>query len=522
MSHPQLFRFRLPIVIAVLLLWVVAPGALANTAPSRIDWQPFSPAAFAQARAEGKLVLLDLVAVWCHWCHVMDAKTYADPEVAAYIEKHYVPVQADHDARPDLAERYREWGWPATVVLNAQGEDVVKRAGYIERDSMLSLLTAVVEDPSPEHDPALPVPEQLADEGQLDSVLAERLRARHVDAYDADEGGLNMALKFLDQDSVLWSLRRAAGGDGREAARARHVLDANMALIDPAFGGVYQYSTHGDWLHPHYEKIMKTQWANLLSYSRACTQFDEPRYCDAGRKIAAFLNDFLSSPDGAFYTSQDADLVQGRKAHDYFELDRAARLKLGMPRVDKAEYAAANGMAIEGMVELFLATDDPAYLDRALQAAHWAIANRRLWGGGFRHERIDRSGPYLADTLWMGRAFLALYRATGDDEWLGRSLRAAGFIERELRHPRAGVVASADDGTPLKPLPQIDQNIQTALWLAQLAKISGKAEPLALARHVMRYLAAPSIATARFTEAGILEADVLLRAVETEGRQARR
>ncbi|MCP5141438.1 MAG: thioredoxin domain-containing protein [Gammaproteobacteria bacterium] len=526
MSHLTLKLYRLPVAVLFLLLWVAAPGASASSGQGRIDWQPFAPAAFAQARAEGKLVLLDLVAVWCHWCHVMDAETYADPVVAAYIARHYVPVKADHDARPDLAERYRDWGWPATVVLNADGEDVVKRAGYISRDAMLRMLAAVVADPSPEDDPAVAVPTQIAEDGRLDAALAETLRARHVAAYDRVEGGLDSAMKFLDQDSVLWSLRLAAEGDAAEAPRARHVLDANQALIDPAFGGVYQYSTHGDWVHPHFEKIMKTQWANLLIYSRACTQFDEPSYCAAGRRVAAFLTEFLSDADGAFYSSQDADLVQGTKGHDYFALDREARLAQGLPRIDKSRYAATNGMAIEGLVELYLATNDAAYLERARRAADWVVANRRLWGGGFRHDRIDAAGPYLADTLWMGRAFLALYRATGEEAWLTRSRQAAAFIGGNLRDPRAGVVASADDGTPLKPSPQIDQNIQTALWLAELAEALAEAptgsveaqhaaEPLALARHVMRYLAAPSVATARFTEAGILEVDARLRAVES-------
>lgn len=502
---------------AALMMFSMLPTAQAKSGEGAIDWQPFAPAAFAQARTEGKLVLLDLVAVWCHWCHVMDAKTYSDPEVAAYINKHYVPVKADHDARPDLAERYRDWGWPATVVLNADGEDVLKRAGYIDRDAMLDMLTAVVVDPTPERDTSTPVPEQLADGQELSETVANRLRARHKDTYDEVEAGLNIAMKFLDQDGVLWSLRLIEEGDGEESRRLRRTLDANLALIDPAFGGVYQYSTHGDWSHPHYEKIMKTQWANLLAYSRACEVFKAPGYCEAGREIAAYLMDFLSDPNGGFYTSQDADLIQGQKGHDYFALGREARLARGLPRIDKAQYASTNGMAIEGLVELYLATDDRAYLNRAEAASAWVLKNRRLWGGGFRHDRIDASGPYLADTLWMGRAFLALYRATGNDEYLQRSLAAAGFIERQFRHARAGVVAAADDGTPIEPLPQIDQNIQTALWLTELAGVTGEVAPLQLAEQVMRYLGAPSIATARLTEAGVLEIDARMRGLRSGG-----
>ncbi|MCB1734936.1 MAG: thioredoxin domain-containing protein [Gammaproteobacteria bacterium] len=495
------------------MLVVALPPGQANAVVSVIDWQPFAPAAFAQARAEGKLVLLDLVAVWCHWCHVMEAETYSDPQIAAYINAHYVPVKADHDARPDLAERYREWGWPATVVLDADGKDVLKRAGYIARDDMLSMLTAVVTDPTPERDTSLPVPDQLGDGPILAEPLAKRLRARHKDTFDTEQAGLNIAMKFLDLDSVLWSLRQIDDGDSDESVRLRRTLDANLALIDPAFGGVYQYSTHGDWQHPHYEKIMKTQWANLLAYSRACHALDVPGYCDAGREVASYLMTFLSDPDGGFYTSQDADLIPGQKGHDYFALGREARLAKGLPRIDKAQYAATNGMAIEALVELYLATGERVYLTRAEAASEWVLKHRRLWGGGFRHDRLDSSGPYLADTLWMGRAFLALYRATSNAAYLQRSLAAADFIARQFTHPRAGLVAAVDDGTPIKPLPQIDQNIQTGLWLTELAGISGQVQPRKMAEKLMRYLGAESVATSRLTEAGILEIDARMTAI---------
>ncbi|MGB0723319.1 MAG: DUF255 domain-containing protein, partial [Gammaproteobacteria bacterium] len=149
---PETARLRaIALFIAATLLSHPVAASTSNSTSSdngsAIEWQSFGPAAFEQARRENKLVLLDLVAVWCHWCHVMEAKTYSDPDVVAYIEEHFVPVQADHDARPDLAERYRKWGWPATVVLDASGTDVVKRAGYIAPEPMLRLMAAVRADP---------------------------------------------------------------------------------------------------------------------------------------------------------------------------------------------------------------------------------------------------------------------------------------------------------------------------------------------------------------------------------------
>jgi thioredoxin-related protein len=97
-------------IIGFVALLCLAWNAAAASAEGKtlIAWQPHNLAAFTQAAQEKKFLILDLEAVWCHWCHVMDAKTYADPKVAAYIKQHFIPMKADHDARPDLAERYRE------------------------------------------------------------------------------------------------------------------------------------------------------------------------------------------------------------------------------------------------------------------------------------------------------------------------------------------------------------------------------------------------------------------------------
>lgn len=493
---------------------VAASNGGAVISKNSVAWQQFDQAAFAQARSEDKYILLDLVAVWCHWCHVMEAETYADQRVAEYLKAHFVPVQADHDARPDLAERYRDWGWPATIILSADGKDIVKRAGYIAADDMLRLLQAVVDDPSPEQAQGSDVPEKLAGQPELAKDITAELSNRHRDSFDEKNGGLDIAMKFIDQDSILWSLRqiRSSGNAASTVEKKRLVqtLDAAKALIDPAFGGAYQYSTHGDWQHPHYEKIMKSQWSFLLSYSQACRALQKTDYCDSARAVAAYLLDFLAAEEGGFYTSQDADLKRGTKGHEYFALNRENRLKKGQPRIDKHRYAATNGMAIEGLSELYLATQDPQYLRAAETAAQWVIKNRFLWGGGFRHDQFDRAGPFLADTLFMGRAFLSLYRATGNQRYLKRALRSADFIDKQFRHPRAGLVAAGDNGTPLAPRPQIDQNIQAALWLLELQAESQSAAPLALANHIMRYLATGEIALARLTEAGILEANASL------------
>src|ERR1700742_4810880 len=141
---------RLRSAITVILLSLAAwRHAGAETAPATLHWQPWSDAAFAEAKAEHKFVLLDLEAVWCHWCHVMDDVTYRDPIVMRLLNEKYILVKVDQDSRPDISNRYEDYGWPATVVFAADGSEIVKRQGYIPPRNMASMLQAIIDDPSP-------------------------------------------------------------------------------------------------------------------------------------------------------------------------------------------------------------------------------------------------------------------------------------------------------------------------------------------------------------------------------------
>ncbi|WP_198588744.1 thioredoxin domain-containing protein [Alloalcanivorax mobilis] len=493
---------RLSLIISVL------PGLALAANPGPVAWRDWSPAVFEQARQEHKLVLLDMEAVWCHWCHVMDQQTYANADVAAWLEQHYIAVKVDQDARPDLANRYRDYGWPATILFAADGTELVKRAGYIPPQPFLQLLTATVNDPTPEARAAHPTVSTFAGSPQLDKRLRDELKAMHQRSYDARLGGLRLQQKFLDRDSVEYMLVRARQGDQDEAARARQTLDAARALIDPVWGGVYQYSTGGDWQHPHFEKIMEVQAGYLRLYALAYAQWGRDADLQSARAIRDYLNAFLSAPDGAFYTSQDADVNPGEHSGEYFALDDKARRAEGIPRVDQHRYARENGWAIEALVSLYAASGDQAALTRAEKAARWTLQHRALDGGGFRHDQQDSAGPYLGDTLAMGRACLALHQATGERDWLDCARGAADFIGGHFKQDKAGFLTSApssNDAVP--PVPHIDENIALTRFANLLFHYTDDARYQALAQHGMRYLATPDVATARIEEAGVLLAD---------------
>jgi uncharacterized protein YyaL (SSP411 family) len=492
------------LVAALLLLWT-ATGYAAGSKPSQIEWQPWSDSVFERAARENRFVLLDLEAVWCHWCHVMDEVTYSDPKVVELIKSRYIPVRVDQDSRPDISRRYENYGWPATVVFNAEGGEIVKRRGYLAPPVMISMLEEIIVDPSPvDYADDEPIA-KFADNPLLSPKLRESLERGFYDTHDAKLGGLKQAQKFIDHDTVEYGLLRAGQGDKKAEEMTRRTLTAALKLVDPAWGGVYQYSTDSDWDHPHFEKIMAMQAEPLRLYALAYGQFRDPRYLQAVRDIHRYVTAFLRSPEGAFYTSQDADLVKGEHSEKYFALDDAARRKLGIPVVDKHRYSRENGWMISALATAYTVTGERAYLDDAQRAARWIVANRSITGGGFRHDERDVAGPYLEDTLAMGDAFLALYTATGSREWLGRAQSSAAFIEQHFRGTQPGYLTSAPRaGSRLQPKSNIDENIPLARFTNLLHRYTGAVSYRAMSDYALRMLVTEEVADSQITAPGIL------------------
>ncbi len=494
-------------VTCLLALFLLDAHGSARAEGSPISWEDWSADLFERAKREERFILLDMEAVWCHWCHVMDAETYSDPGVVEVIQKHYIPVKVDQDSRPDLSARYERYGWPATVIFGPDGTEIVKRRGFVPANVMKSILDAVVVDPSPVPGIQVVLPETYAAQGALPAEARSELEQRHDTTLDREKGGLDGPYRYLPWEAAEYALRQVEQGDETAKPWLRTTLDASRKLLDPAFGGVYQYSVKQDWNEPHFEKIMSFQAENLRLYALAYGVLKNPVDLDSARNIVRFVDDFLTSPDGSFYTSMDADLVRGEHSGEYFSLSDAERRKLGIPRVDTSLYSRENGWMIEALATLAETTGDAKALERARRAAKWVIAARSIEGGGFRHDEKDPAGPYLGDTLAMGRAFLQLYRASAEREWLERAHAAARFIEKSFRRDQAGYISAVRDSTPIEPLPQFDQNIQLARFSNLLSHYTGDASLRDMATHALRYVTTPDVYGPRREVAGVLLAD---------------
>jgi len=488
-------------------------GAFAQASPAsspggKPNWLPWSDGVFSQAKREQKFVLLDLEAVWCHWCHVMDVTTYRDSRVLDLLRSRYLTVRVDQDSRPDLSDRYEDYGWPATVVFDGAGHEIVKRQGYLDPQEMASMLQAIIDDPSP--GPSVQAEKEIAFPANplLAASLRTQLEKDYLAGYDANQGSWGSEQKYLDVDSVELAIDRAAHGDARAASMAKQTLDAQLQLLDPAWGGIYQYSTDGVWTKPHFEKIMSVQAENQRIYAEAYAQFHDAKYLQAAQAIQRFLTAFLTSPDGAFYTSQDADVIEGQHSAEYFALNDQERRKRGVPRVDMHIYARENGWAITALASLYEVTGDAKTLDQAIRAANWITKHRELSGVGFHHGATDVGGPFLGDSIAMTRAYLVLYRVTADRKWLNHAISTMSYVDRTFRSPRgAGFVSSvAPTDRAYQPHPQRDENVAVARAANLLFHATGDAKYRTLSDAAMRYLAAAPVAT-RLPVASVLLAD---------------
>jgi uncharacterized protein YyaL (SSP411 family) len=494
------------IVAVAMAVFAVSPSSAAES----IKWSDWGDDLFARAAAEKRFVILDLEAVWCHWCHVMEKTTYADPEVADLLSSRYLPVRVDQDANPDLSNRYGDWGWPATIVFGPDGTEIAKIRGYIEPARMQALLKAVIDDPSP----GPSVGEAFEIKPSASAFLTGEQRAElaknYDESYEDTIGGWGDSQKYIDADSMDYAMSRAEAGDAVASKRARQTLDAAIALIDPVWGGVFQYSEAGSWSHPHFEKIMSFQAQYLRQYSQAYALWKDPKYLAAARDIERYLVAFLVSPDGAFYVSQDADLDHDTDGHKYYALGDAERRKLGLPRIDNNLYARENGWAISGLTAFYNVTNDPKVLELAERAAKWVNANRARPEGGFVHGNKDRGGPFLGDTLAMGQAFLDLYAATGNRDWLSAAGKAGDFVAATFRDDTGGFLTSKTSegrtGVLARPAKLIDDQIQVARVMNLLNRYFGNDAYREQASHAMRYLSGASAEMVRPLP-GVLLAD---------------
>jgi len=468
---------------------------LRSHADNPVDWWAWGEQPFAEAARRGVPVFVSIGYATCHWCHVMARESFSDPELAGYLNEHFVAIKVDREEHPEVDAAYLaaasaftgNLGWPLSVFTTPAGAaffagtyfpprpvgdtpsfrmvlDAILEAWDERRDEVDAAAAAVLEAlASSRAQPGAGLPV----EAELDAAV-DRL----AQLEDPEFGGLGRGSKFPNAPALWFLEQRAADGSpaAREAAaafagRTRDALAASP-LRDTVEGGFFRYAVRRDWSEPHYERMLGDN-AQLLDRF-AATGDAEPA---AG--IATFLLDVLRLPSGAFASAQDSEsLIDGERSEGgYYALDAAHRARQPRPALDAKVLTGLNGMAIgalasagsrRGRSDWIAAARAAADTVLALHLPHGAegpIARASLDG------RLSDAVATLEDIGGLAGGLLRLALAVGEARY---AVVARALIERTraqdggIRAPdgsdpvlaRHGLVAAPDldDGaTPSGP-----------------------------------------------------------------------
>src|SRR6266436_2994081 len=304
-----------------------------------IYWHEWGEEAFATAKRENKPILLDIGAVWCHWCHVMDRESYDDPEIAQLVNERFVAVKVDRDERPDIDSRYQvavssisgQGGWPLTAFLTPDGKPFYGGTYFPPNDhygrpSFKRVLLAIsdayrekngeVVEQAKMVENALSRAESFAGRsGEFSPKVIDAIVESALKMFDPQNGGFGSAPKF-PHPAVLDLLidRHARSGDERLRDVFVPTLEkmARGGIYDQLAGAFHRYSVDERWLVPHFEKMSYDNSELLKNYLHAAQLTEkhdwEASFSDTAQSIVLWVISVLSDQEnGGFYASQDAD-----------------------------------------------------------------------------------------------------------------------------------------------------------------------------------------------------------------------
>jgi uncharacterized protein YyaL (SSP411 family) len=405
-----------------------------------IEWREWGADAFVVAEEQGKLVLLSISAVWCHWCHVMDETTYSDEAVIGKVNSDFIPVRVDSDKRPDINRRYNQGGWPSTVFLVPSGAAVAGLT-YCPAAQLLTMLERLSVGYSKDKDALDSEAATRADlerelfasaeaAGGIDERVTAEVEAWILAAWDKGYGGIGSEPKFPPTAALEFALARyVETGDHAFKSFVVSTLDGMSIgeLFDKVEGGFFRYATARDWSTPHYEKMLSENADLIRLYLAASSVLDRHDYAETARLALDYvLLNLLDEEQRGFYGSQDAD-------EKYYHRDKGGRALRDRPPVDKTIYTDTTSRMISALVPASAVLDDPGLLAIAERAADF------LWRAGFKHSvgachyfDLPEGRPQLwgqpADQVNLLRALIDLFGATAEPRFLERATELADMI----------------------------------------------------------------------------------------------
>jgi len=457
---------------------------LRSAAHQPVQWREWGNVAFDQARREDKPILLDIGAVWCHWCHVMDRESYENEEVARIINDHYIPVKVDRDERPDIDARYQvavsaltgQGGWPLTAFLTPDGKPFYGGTYFppddrFDRPGMKRALESIAHNYRIHRQDILAsaekISEALAQVGEVrpggsraNRDVLEAILANIGRMFDPQFGGFGSAPKFPHPSAL--DLLLDAYLDTRQTwilnvVTTTLVKMARGGVYDQIGGGFHRYSVEERWRVPHFERMSYDNAGLLVNYLRAFQVTGDKFFREIALGILSFVENVLSHPEGGFYASQDADYSLEDDG-DYFTwtLDEVKAVLDPIETEVVAQY-----YHVEPVGEMH---HNPAknvlFIDQPIEAIggrtnRRPAAVRQILGRAkskMLEARARRPSPFVDKTIyasWNGMmisALLEAYRTLGLEGARDRALQTLDLLLAKSYDPQKGMYHSLMDG----------------------------------------------------------------------------
>ena len=461
-----------------------------------IHWHEWGEEAFAAARRDNKPMLLDIGAVWCHWCHVMDRESYDDPEVAAIVNQHFIAVKVDRDERPDIDSRYQvaisavsgQGGWPLTAFLTPDGKPFYGGTYFPPNDGygrpsfrrvLLSISNAykekngdVVEQAKMVEDAIVQAESFAGKSGRISASVISAIQESAFKMFDPQHGGFGQAPKFPHPsalDLLIEQYARTRDENLRVLIVSTLEHMAKGGVYDQLAGGFHRYSVDERWIVPHFEKMCYDNSELLKNYVHAYQVTGSEFFADVARDIIRWMDQWLSDRDrGGFYASQDADISMDDDG-DYFtwtlaearavltpEEAQAAALRYDINEVGEMHHnPAKNVLYISASIDE-IAQRMNLTVERVQQLL--ASAKQKLYAA-----RLQRPTPYIDKTIYVGwnsmcvSAYLKAARTLGprspefDDEVRRFALRSLDRVLAEAWKPQPVDADKPSNGTAADP-----------------------------------------------------------------------
>ncbi|MGI4862546.1 MAG: thioredoxin domain-containing protein [Janthinobacterium lividum] len=442
---------------------------LLQHAHNPVDWYPWGPEALARAQAEQKPILVSIGYAACHWCHVMERESFENEQVARVMNEYFVCIKVDREERPDVDQIYMDavqamgiqGGWPLNVMLTPEAKPFYGGT-YFPSGNWVKLLENIAQAYAGEHRAelegsaerfaqALQTSElekySAAGDGPSASVSDEefKLLAYNLSQrFDRERGGTNRAPKF-PMPSLWRFLLRAYHISG-----SQNILNqVNLTLREMAWGGIYdqvgggfaRYSVDGEWLVPHFEKMLYDNGQLLSLYSEAYQVTRDPLYREVVFQTVAWVRRELTNPEGGFYSSLDAD-SEGVEGKFYVWTREELQVILGDEEPVAAAYYNCTGVGNweHGNNILHRRQSDTDFAKEHGLEPHVLAKLIHGWQKALLAARAHRIRPGLDDKVLTGwnalmlSGLVAAYRAFGEAELLELALRNADFLQQNLRN----------------------------------------------------------------------------------------